>query len=237
MIHSWSWNWAHGGGDRSTGGAYSPRHLIPRIVFPGVRASLMFTVLWIVPFTWSGHRFWLQVLQVSSVYLIWHTEFDCGFFRLPDLTHWFWLQVSSVYLIWHTDFDCGFFRLPDLAHWFWLQVSSVYLIWHTDFDCRFLPFTWFDTLNLTAGSSVYLIWHTDFDCRFLPFTWFGTLILTAGFFRLPNWDTLILTNGFFAFEMGLTAGVTGPQGILTRPRHLIPPPAGQGVHVRSLSDL
>jgi hypothetical protein len=33
------------------------------------------------------------------------------------------------------------------------------------------------------------------------------------------------------FEMGLTAGATGQQGILTPPRHLIPPPVYPGVCV------
>jgi hypothetical protein len=32
------------------GSVYSPRHLILPLVFPGVRVSLIFTVLWIVPF-------------------------------------------------------------------------------------------------------------------------------------------------------------------------------------------
>ena len=32
----------------------------------------------------------------------------------------------------------------------------------------------------------------------------------------------------FAFEIGLTAGATGQHGVLTPPRHLIPPPAGPG---------
>ena len=30
-----------------------------------------------VPFTWSEHQIWLRI---SSVYLIWRTDFDCGFF-------------------------------------------------------------------------------------------------------------------------------------------------------------
>jgi hypothetical protein len=80
--HSWPWNWAHGGCDRLTGDVYSPRHLSPPLVFPGVRVSLIFTVLWIVSFTWSGHWFWLRI---SSVYLIWRTGFDCEFFCLPNL--------------------------------------------------------------------------------------------------------------------------------------------------------
>jgi hypothetical protein len=51
-------------------------------VFPGVRVSLIFTVLWIVPFVWSWHWFWLQIF---SVYLMWHTDFYCRFSRLPNL--------------------------------------------------------------------------------------------------------------------------------------------------------
>jgi hypothetical protein len=60
----------------------TPRHLIPPLVFPGVCVSLVFTVLWIVPFTWSEHWFWLQN---SSVYLIGRTDFDSEFFPLPNL--------------------------------------------------------------------------------------------------------------------------------------------------------
>jgi hypothetical protein len=81
FMKTWSWNWAHGECDRSTGDAYSPRHLIPPLVFQGVRVSLIFTVLWIVPVTSSGHWFWLRM---SSFYLIWRTDFDC---RLS--WHWF----------------------------------------------------------------------------------------------------------------------------------------------------
>jgi hypothetical protein len=80
--HSWSWNWAHGGCDGSTRDAYSPRRLIQPLVFPGFRVSPIFTVLWIVPFTWSGNLF---QLQISYVYFIWRTDFDCGFLRLPDV--------------------------------------------------------------------------------------------------------------------------------------------------------
>jgi hypothetical protein len=72
---------------------YSPRHLIPPLMSPGVRVSLIFTVLWIVLFTWFGHWFWLRI---SSVYLIWRADS----FRLPnldtDFDKWFWgLQWDS----------------------------------------------------------------------------------------------------------------------------------------------
>jgi hypothetical protein len=35
----------------------------------------------------------------------------------------------------------------------------------------------------------------------------------------------------FAIEMGFTVGATGQQGMLTPPRHLIPPPVFPGVRV------
>jgi hypothetical protein len=72
---------------------------------------------------------------------------------------------------------------------------------------------------------------TDFECGYPPFTRFDALILTTVFFCLPNLDTLILTNGFCAFEIGLTAGATGQKGMFTPPRHLIPPPVYLGVRV------
>jgi hypothetical protein len=119
--HSWSWNWAHGGCDRSTGDAYSRSHLIPPLVFPGVHVSLIFTVLWI-------------------------------------------------------DLDM-------------------------DFDCGFLPSARSDALILTASSAVHLI--------------------------ETHWFWLMA----FVFKMGLTVGATGQQGMLTPPRHLIPPLAGPRVRV------
>jgi hypothetical protein len=56
---------------------------------------------------------------------------------------------------------------------------------------------------------------TDFDCRL---------------FRSQTLDTLILTDDF-CVRNRLTAGATGQQGMLTPPRHLIPPLAGPGVRV------
>jgi hypothetical protein len=93
--HSWSWNWAHGGCDRSTGDDCSLRHLIPPLVYPGVRVSLILTVLWIVPFTWSGHWFWMRI---SSVYLISRTDFDCGFFCLPNVDT---LILTNGFTVWN----------------------------------------------------------------------------------------------------------------------------------------
>jgi hypothetical protein len=54
------------------------------------------------------------------------------------------------------------------------------------------------TLILTANISVYLAGLTNFDC---------------GYTEFDNRE----------FEMGLTAGVTGQQRMLTPPRHLILP--------------
>jgi hypothetical protein len=115
--HSWSWNWAHGGCDQSTGDTYSLRHLIPPLVFPGALVSLIFTVLWIVSFTWSGHWFWLRI---SSLYLIWRADFDCVF---PPFT-WFDALILTA----------DFLPLPDLTHWFSLQVLPFTSSRHTDFD-------------------------------------------------------------------------------------------------------
>jgi hypothetical protein len=88
-----------------------PRHLIPPLVFPAVRISLIFTK------------------------------------------------------------DCSIYICTGYGHLFWLQI---------------FPFIWVDALTLTADCSVYLILITD----------------------------------FFSFEMGLTAGATGQQRMLTPPRHL-----------------
>jgi hypothetical protein len=93
--HSLSWNWAHGGCDRSTRGVYSPRHLIPPLVFLGIRVGLIFTVLWIVPFAWSGRWFWLRI---SSVCLIWRIDFGCGFFCLSNLDT---LMLTDGFCVWN----------------------------------------------------------------------------------------------------------------------------------------
>jgi hypothetical protein len=80
--HSWSWNWAHGGCDRLTGDAYSPRHLLQPQVFQGVRVSLIFILYYglfhlldldtdfdcrFLPFTWFDT---LILAAGSSVSLI-----------------------------------------------------------------------------------------------------------------------------------------------------------------------
>jgi hypothetical protein len=76
--HSWSWNWAHGECDRSTGDAYSPRHLLPLILFPGVSRNLLYYGLFhllelytgfdceFLPFTWFDA---LILTAGSSVYV------------------------------------------------------------------------------------------------------------------------------------------------------------------------
>jgi hypothetical protein len=60
---------------------------------------------------------------------------------------------------------------------------------------------------------------TDFGCRFFRLPDFD-----CGLFCMCDLDTLILiTDLVFFFLMGLTAGVTGLQGMPTPPRHPIPP--------------
>jgi hypothetical protein len=50
-------------------------------------------------------------------------------------------------------------------------------------------------------------------------------------FPFTELEKLILTLLIFAFEMGLTAGAAGRQGMLTPPRHLISPLVFPGVRV------
>jgi hypothetical protein len=70
-------------------------HLTPPLVFPWVRVSLIFIVLWIVPFNWAGRWIWLRI---SSVYLIWRTDFDCRFLRLPNLDT---LILTNGFCVWN----------------------------------------------------------------------------------------------------------------------------------------
>jgi hypothetical protein len=58
---------------------------------------------------------------------------------------------------------------------------------------------------------------TDFDFRFFRSTWLDSPILSADCSVLkPKLDTSI-------YEVGLTAGVTGQQRMITPPKHLILP--------------
>jgi hypothetical protein len=57
----------------------SPSHLISPLLFAGVRLSLIFTVDCFIYLTWT-----LILTADFSVYLTKHTDFDSGFFRLPD---------------------------------------------------------------------------------------------------------------------------------------------------------
>jgi hypothetical protein len=78
--HSWSWNWAHGRCDLSTGDAYSARHLIPPLLFLGVLVSLIFTVdSSIYP------NLTLILTADSFVSLTRLTYFHSGLFRLPHM--------------------------------------------------------------------------------------------------------------------------------------------------------
>jgi hypothetical protein len=87
---------------------------------------------------------------------------------------------------------------------------------HRGFNC--LVYRQFNDLicsyNLSLGhmlsDTLSRSWHTDLD---------------YGWYRLLN------------VEIGLTAGVTGQQGMFTSPWHPIPPLIYSEVHVRPLSDL
>jgi hypothetical protein len=117
----------------------SPWNLIPPLVFPWVRVSLIF--LWIVPFTWSGHWFWLQnfpfslldaqilTADDSSVSLIW--------------THWFWLLILCLKWgsrqAWPVDRGC-LLLLCTWSHFWYIQrsvfapFSDLYFLQEID-DC------------------------------------------------------------------------------------------------------
>jgi hypothetical protein len=59
-----------------------PKHLIPPLVFPEVLVNLIVTV------DYSIYLIWKLISSADfSVYLTGHTDFDCGFFCLPDWTH------------------------------------------------------------------------------------------------------------------------------------------------------
>ena len=83
-----SWIWANGGCDRSAGDAYSPRHLIPPLVFPGVRVSLVFTVDYSTYLT--GHWFWLRIFPFTWLGVLILTA-ACFVFLI--WTRWFWLLI------------------------------------------------------------------------------------------------------------------------------------------------
>jgi hypothetical protein len=85
---------------------------------------------------------------------------------------------------------------------------TIYLIW---------------TLVLTADFPLFCTHFdfTDFDCTH----WFLLWIVPFA----CCWHTDLATD--FLFEIGLTADVTGRQGVLTPPRHQIPPPVCLEVRV------
>jgi hypothetical protein len=99
---------------------------------------------------------------------------------------------------------------------------------------------WYSPL-VFPGVRVGLVFAVDYSTcltghwfwlRVFPFTWLGVMILTTACSVYLTWTHWFwLLN--FAIEMGLTAGATGRQGILTPPRHLIPPPVFPGVRVSS----
>jgi hypothetical protein len=57
-----------------------PRHLIPPLVFPGVRVSLIFTVDYSIYLNWT-----LILIADFSVYLTGRTDIDCGLFHSRNL--------------------------------------------------------------------------------------------------------------------------------------------------------
>jgi hypothetical protein len=96
---------------------------------------------WIVPFTWYGHRFWLRI---SSVYLIWPTDFDCEFFYLHNLdtlilTYGFCIwngahsecnQLTGCLLLLGTWFHLRYIQGSMLAHLFlWLIIPTFFRDW------------------------------------------------------------------------------------------------------------
>jgi hypothetical protein len=77
-------------------------------------------------------------------------------------------------------------------------------------SCPIQPFFGPHAVWYVSYQSLSRSWHTDLD---------------YGWYRLSN------------VEIGLTAGVTGQQGMLTPPWHLIPPLIYSEVRVRPFSDL
>jgi hypothetical protein len=76
-------------------------------------------------------------------------------------------------------------------------------------------------LICSVDCSIYLNWTLIWLQIFL-FTWRNALLLTVDCsvcLIWTHWFSLLI----FAFDMGLMAGVTSRQGMLTHPRHLIPP--------------
>jgi hypothetical protein len=110
--HSWSRNWTHGGYGQLAGDAYSPTHLIPPRLFPGVHGCLIFTEVC------SYYLTWVLILTADfSVYLTGRTDFDCELFCLPNL--------DTSFHLWSLRLKLGSRR-----------------VWPVDRGCLLLPGTW-----------------------------------------------------------------------------------------------
>jgi hypothetical protein len=94
-----------------------------------------------------------------------------------------------------------------------------HLLCRPDYYCGLFRWTGLDKLILSADCSVTWSWHTNSD---------------RGLFRLHGLDIPDVDFGYTFLpdtEIGLTAGVTGQQRMLTSPWHLILPLHLSGVHV------
>jgi hypothetical protein len=173
-----------------------PRHLTPHTWYLQRSVQSRF-LLWIVPFTWCRYWFWLLIFRL----LDWTYWFWLLIFRLLDWTYWFWLRIVPF-----TWLDILILTVDIPFTWLDVLILTVDIPF-TWLDILILtvdiPFTWLDILILTADCSVYLNGHSDFDCEL---------------FRFPDLDTPI-----FAIEMEHTTGITGRQGMVAPPRHLILP--------------
>jgi hypothetical protein len=116
------------------------------------------------------------------------------------------------------------FHMQDFARHtisFWFEAVYWQISWcHRGFNCLdyrqfsanvmvVTTFLWTNAIWYISYQSLSCSWQTDLD---------------YGLYRLSN------------VEIGLTAGATGQQGMLTRPWHLIPPLIYSDVRVRPFSD-
>jgi ABC-type sugar transport system permease subunit len=125
--------------------------------------------------------------------------------------------IPIVKSSWYTNLDYGLSRLPqhELGHMVGVSgrqrmlTPPRHLLLHLVFPGIRV------SLVFTVDYSMYMIWALTLTADF-PSTWLDSLILTADCFVHLVW-----THRFwllmFEFEMGLTAGVTSRQGMLTPP--------------------
>jgi hypothetical protein len=111
---SWLWNWAHDGCYWSTGVLAPPRQIIPSLVFPEVRVSLIFTM------DYSIHLVWILILTTD-------------FFPFKGLNTQIFIVDCSVYLILTIYFD----------YWFLPMKCGSWLVWQVNRGCFLLLCTWY----------------------------------------------------------------------------------------------